>query len=381
MKIALVQDWFVVNGGAEKVVKEIISLFPEADIFSLVDFLSDEDRQDILKGKTSTTSYIQHLPFAKKYFRYYLLFFPHAIERLDFSGYDLVISSSYAVAKGIRKSGVHQVHICYCHSPVRYAWDLKKEYLSSLSWIAQQLSKPVLNYIRKWDAGTTSRVDLFIANSKNVAERIRRIYNRDSVVIYPPVDTHLFTPFMQKENYYFTTMRIVPYKKLDLVVETFNEMPDKKLVVAGDGPGLEKIKAKAGKNISFKGFVSKDELVKLMQRAKAFVLAAEEDFGITSLEAQSCCTPVIAYRKGGYLETVVEGKTGMFFDEQTVVSLKKVISDFDKGEKKFLKEDFISNVEGFSPDKFRASFKEITDSFIEKSKKYEFTEVISDKEA
>ncbi len=363
MKIALVQDWFVVNGGAEKVVKEIVHLFPDADIFSLVDFLNDNDRRDILNGKKSKVSYIQKLPFSKKYYRHYLLFFPHAIESLDFSGYDLIISSSYAVAKGIKKSP-KQIHISYCHSPVRYAWDLKKEYLKSLSWLAQQFSKPVLNYIRNWDLSTTSRVDLFIANSKNVAERIKRIYNRDSVVIYPPIDTKLFLPEENKDNYYFTSMRVVPYKKLDLIVDTFNQLPEKNLIVAGDGPDLEKIKQRAGKNIQFKGFVDRFQLVKLMQKAKAFILAAEEDFGITSLEAQSCCTPVIAYRKGGYLETVVEGKTGMFFNYQTVESLQEAILKFETSGIKFKKEDFLSNIQMYSVDKFRTSFKNCIDQYV-----------------
>lgn len=365
MKIALVQDWFVVNGGAEKVVKEIIHLYPEADIFSLVDFLNSKDRNDILNGKHSTTSYLQKMPLAKKHYRHYLPLFPNAIESLDFTGYDLIISSSYAVAKGIKKKE-NQIHICYCHSPVRYAWDLKKEYLSSLSWPAQQLSKPVLNYIRNWDQCTTSRVDLFIANSNNVAERIKRIYKRDSIVIYPPVDTDAFAPHEQKDDYYFTSMRVVPYKKLDLIVDAFTEMPDKKLVVSGDGPDLEKIKSRAGKNIIFKGFVEKPELIQLMQHAKAFVLAAEEDFGITSLEAQSCCTPVIAYRKGGYLETVVEGKTGMFFNEPTIASLKKTVDEFEKSGKKFSKADFEINVSRFTSEKFRNAFSECVEEYCSK---------------
>lgn len=365
MRIALVQDWFVVNGGAEKVVKEIVALYPEADIFSLVDFLDDRDRKDILNGKHARTSYIQKFPFAKKHYRNYLPFFPNAIESLDFSGYDLIISSSYAVAKGIKKRSASQLHICYCHSPVRYAWDLRDQYLSGLSWGLRQLSKPVLNYIRSWDKNTVNRVDKFIANSRNVAERIQRIYDRESTVIYPPVDTVSFSPREQKEDYYFTTMRIVPYKKLDLIVDAFNEMPDKKLVVAGDGPGMERIIQRANKNIEFRGFVEKPELVSLMQKAKALILAAEEDFGITSLEAQSCCTPVIAYRKGGYLETVVEGKTGVFFDEQTTASLKQSVEHFENSGIQFKKEDFLNNVSEFSADKFRNAFKNFINRNVE----------------
>ncbi len=365
MKIALVQDWFVVNGGAEKVVKEILKIYPGADVFSLVDFLSDSDRNDILQGKRSRTSYIQRLPFARKYYRNYLPFFPNAIERLDFTGYDLIISSSYAVAKGIlKKPG--QIHICYCHSPVRYAWDLKNEYQSSMPWWKRMVSAPVLNYIRNWDLSTTQRVDLFIANSKNVAERIQRIYKRDSEVIYPPVDTAAFFPNEDKLDYYFTTMRVVSYKKLDLIVEAFNNMPDRKLIVAGDGPGLKKVKSLSRRNVQFTGFVSKPELISYMQRAKAFLLAAEEDFGITSLEAQSCCTPVIAYRKGGYLETVVENKTGIFFDEQTAVSLQEAIGKFESRKEGFRKEDFIHNVSEFTEAKFRSAFKNCVENYVER---------------
>ena len=363
MKVALVQDWFVVNGGAEKVVRELVHLYPELKVFSLIDFLSDTDRDYILEGKKATTSFIQKLPSAKANYRTYLPLFPIAIESLDLSGFDLILSSSSAVAKGIKKTP-KQVHICYCHSPARYAWDLEKEYLANLSWLKRQLSKLVLKYIRKWDLQSNERVDLFIANSKNIAERIKRIYNRDSIVIYPPVDTESFFPVEKKEDYYFTSLRIVPYKKLDLIIETFNALPDKKLIVSGEGPDLNKIKMGAAKNITFTGFVSRPELISYMQKAKAFIVAAEEDFGITSVEAQSCCTPVIAYKKGGYLETVIDGKTGIFFEEQTVASLKNAIQRFEAIEGSFHKEDFIASVARFSIEKFRFNFKKCVNEYL-----------------
>ncbi|HNQ61160.1 MAG TPA: glycosyltransferase [Bacteroidia bacterium] len=365
MKVALVQDWFVVNGGAEKVVREIIAMYPDIEIFSLVDFLSDEDRDYILAGKKVHTSYLQKIPFAKKHYRNFLLLFPHAIESLDFSAFDLIISSSSSVAKGIKKTN-KQIHVCYCHSPVRYAWDLKDAYLSSMKWPKRSIAKYVLAYIRKWDLKTSNRVDLFLANSKNVAERIRRIYNRDSVVVHPPCDTKLFTPEEEKDDYYFTSLRMVPYKRLDLIVKTFNELPDKKLIVSGEGPDMEKIKAIAAGNITFVGFVKQAELVKYFQKAKAFILAAEEDFGITSLEAQSCCTPVIAYAKGGYLETVIPGKTGVFFKEQTVQSLKNTILEFEKSGHVYKREDFLNNVASFTQEKFRTAFKDCIDSYVER---------------
>jgi glycosyltransferase involved in cell wall biosynthesis len=355
----------VVNGGAEKIVREIINLFPDCTIFSLVDFLNDEDREFILKGKKATTSFLQNMPFSKNGYRNYLPLFPKAIESLDFSGYDLIISSSYSVAKGIKKSK-DQMHICYCHSPMRYAWDLEDEYLSPLPLIKRLLAKWTLKYIRKWDVRTSERVDLFVANSKNVAERIKRIYGRDSIVLYPPVDISSFSPVQKKENYYFTSARMVPYKKLDLIIETFNELPHLNLIVSGDGPELKKLKTLGKKNIEFTGFIKKDELVKYIQKAKAFILAADEDFGITSLEAQSCCTPVIAYKKGGYLETVIEGSTGIFFEEQNVESLTKAILKLEDMKLPFKEADFISNVERFSIEQFQNGLKKIITDHVKR---------------
>lgn len=352
MKVALIQDWFVVNGGAEKVFREFIHIFPDADVFGLVDFLDERDRNDILNGKKVTTTWIQKVPNARNSFRNYLVFFPHAIRSLDLSGYDLIISSSYAVAKGIRKRK-GQIHICYCHSPVRYAWDLRQAYLSRLAGLKRMIAGLMLDHIAQWDLKTIGEVDHFIANSKNVAERIKRIYNRDSTVIYPPVDIEGFTPYNQKEDYYFTSLRVVPYKRLDLIVDTFRLMPEKKLVVSGDGPALADIKINAPANVQFMGFVEKKILVELMRKAKAFILAAEEDFGITSLEAQACLTPVIALRKGGYLETVLENKTGVFFNEQTADSIGSAIISFESRKAPFDREDFLNNVKQYSSNRFK----------------------------
>ncbi|MFM7079447.1 MAG: glycosyltransferase [Bacteroidota bacterium] len=361
MKVALVQDWFVVNGGAEKVFREFVNLYPEADVFGLVDFLNDRDRADILDGKNVTTTWIQKLPNAEKSFRNFLVLFPHAIRSLDLSSYDLIISSSYAVAKGIRKSK-NQMHICYCHSPIRYAWDLRESYLSRLNPVKKALAGWMLDHVAQWDLKTNATVDHFIANSQNVAERIQRIYQRSSTVIYPPVDTAAFTPQPNKSDYYFTSLRVVPYKRLDLIVDAFRHLPERKLIVAGDGPALAKIKSNAPPNVSFVGFVDKPTLVDYMRKAKAFILAAEEDFGITSLEAQSCLTPVIALRKGGYLETVVDNKTGLFFDKQTVESLLDAIHRLEERVIPFEATDFEKNVKGFSPDRFRSEMQQFIKS-------------------
>ena len=329
MKVAIVHDWLVTNAGAEKVLKAIIDIFPNADIFSLVDFLNDKDRKDILDGRSVKTSFIQKLPFAKKHFRNYLPLFPKAIESLDVSRYDLLISSSWAVAKGVKKNS-KQLHICYCHTPIRYAWDLEKEYTANLKQPKKFFVQKTLKYIRKWDIKTLNRVDYFIANSNFVKERIERIYKREATVIYPPVDTDKFKFYEKKEDYYLTVCRLVGYKKVDLIVKAFNQMPNKKLVLIGDGEELEKIKKMAQKNIEILGYQEDKEIVKYMQKAKAFVYVAIEDFGITPIEAMSCGTPVIALNKGGTLETVKNGITGLHFKEQNIQSIINSIEKFEK---------------------------------------------------
>lgn len=363
MKVAFVQDWLTVDGGAEKVAKEIINCFEDVDVFCLIDYLSDKDRNEIIKGKKTTTSFIQNLPFAKKLYRNYLPLFPKAIECLNFNGYDLIVSSSYSVAKGLKKATKNQIHICYCHSPIRYAWDLEEEYLSHVGLFKRILAKLFLPYIRKWDLKTANRPDFYITNSHFVAERIKRIYNRDSKVIYPPIDTTSFSYHESKSDYYFTSSRMVPYKRIDLIVKAFQKLPDLKLIVSGDGPEYEYLKSIATPNVSFIGFVDKNTLIEHTQKAKAFILAAEEDFGITSIEAQSCGTPVIAFKKGGYLETVIPNKTGLFFEEQTPESLANTIELFETKKPTFTKENFLENVEKFSINRFREEFK----SFIKEN--------------
>lgn len=362
MKIAYVHDWLVVDGGAEKVARDIIDCFDEkdVDVFSLIDFLSEEDRKTIIKGKYAKTSFLQKLPNAKNIYRNFLELFPKAIESLNVKGYDLVISSSYAVAKGV-KTNKGQRHICYCHSPMRYAWDLHDDYLSQhgmqkglKAWYA----KRVLAKMRKWDVATADRVDHYIANSNNVADRIKRYYNREATVIYPPVDFHDFTLRTSVDSdYYFTTARLVPYKKTKLIVEAFTQLPHLKLKVAGSGPELEELKAIAGDNVEFLGFISRSDLIAHFQNTKAFIAAAKEDFGITCLEAQSCGTPVVALEEGGYLETVLSDKTGVFFKEQTSESLIAGIERFESAGVGFTKEEIRNHTEKFSSKRFKKEFK------------------------
>ncbi|RLA84532.1 MAG: glycosyltransferase family 4 protein [Epsilonproteobacteria bacterium] len=330
MKIAIIHDWLVTNAGAEKVLRNIIDLYPDADIFSLVDFLSVEDRKEVVNGKSIKTSFIQNLPFAKSIFRNYLPLFPKAIESFDLSEYDLIISSSWAVAKGV-KTNDKQTHICYCHTPIRYAWDLYDEYTSNLKQPKKFLVEKTLEYMRKWDIKTLDRVDCFIANSKFVAERIKRIYGRESTVIYPPVDVDKFSLNTQKENFYLTASRLVPYKKVKLIVEAFSQMSDKKLVVIGDGEQYKDIEAiaKSCPNIQVLGFCDDKILSDRMQKAKAFVYAAVEDFGIVPIEAMACGTPVIALDEGGTAETVVNGINGVHFKHQTQKDIIDAIKEFE----------------------------------------------------
>jgi glycosyltransferase involved in cell wall biosynthesis len=339
-KIALIHDWFITGGGSEKVVREILHLLrnEQVDVFTLMDFLPEEDRRYFLHGKRTHTSFLQRMPLAAKNYRYYLPLFPPAIEQFDLHEYDVVISSSHSVAKGVKlREG--QVHLCYCHTPMRYLWDMRKKYISdhklNRGW-RKWITRPVLSAIRKWDYDTSARVSWFIANSENIRDRIRRNYKREAEVVYPPVDTEFYQLHLPKEDFYVTASRMVPYKKVQLIVEAFSEMPGKRLVVIGDGPEYGKIKALSkGHAIEIIRFDTTEVLRYYLQRAKAFVFAAEEDFGITPVEAQACGTPVIAYGKGGALETVIDGKTGIYFHQQSIKSIIDAVYRFENLEQPF----------------------------------------------
>lgn len=370
MKIAFVHDWLTVYAGAERVLEQMLICYPEADLFSIVDFLPKEKR-GFIKNKSVKTSFIQDLPFARSKYRLYLPLMPLAIEQFDLSGYDLVVSSSYAVAKGVL-TGPDQLHLCMCYSPIRYAWDLQHQYLQESGLdrgIKGWLAKWILHKVRVWDARTANGVDEFIAISQFIERRIWKVYRRDSTVIYPPVNVGGFDLIGSKEDFYLTASRMVPYKKIDLIVESFSAMPDKRLVVIGDGPDFEKIKTKAGSNVTLLGYQSHEVLKDHLQRAKAFIFAAEEDFGIAPLEAQACGTPVIAYGKGGALETIrdVDSKqpTGMFFFEQTVDSICSAVSKFELAGALITPVACRRNSMRFAPERFRAEFL----AFVEQAKK------------
>ncbi len=364
-RVAIVHEWLVVWGGAEVVLRELIGLFPDCDLFSVVDFLNDKDRAALL-GKHAKTTFIQKLPFAKKKYRGYLPLMPLAIEQLDLSGYDLVISSSHAVAKGVI-TGPDQLHICYCHTPVRYAWDLQHQYLKQTGLTRGFRSfsaRLLLHYMRVWDLRTAVSVDKFIANSAYIGRRISKIYRRDSQVVHPPVDLSKFTAQLVKEDFYFTASRLVPYKRVDLIVEAFSKMPQRRLIVIGDGPEMERVRKMAGPNVTLLGYQPNDVLRDHLQRARAFVFAAEEDFGILPVEAQACGTPVIAFGKGGTLETVVglhnsagNPPTGLFFAEQTVPAVIDAVERFEAAD--ISPADCRAWAENFSTEVFRNAWRQI----------------------
>ena len=363
MKIAIVCDWLVTLGGAEKVLSEMLNCFPEADLYAVVDFLTDAQRKE--SGiKPAKTTFIQKLPFAKTKYRSYLPFMPIAIEQLDLSGYDVILSSSHAVAKGVI-TGPNQLHISYVHSPMRYAWDLQHQYLRETGLDKKPhgiLARYCLHKLRLWDLRSANGVDFFIANSHYIAKRIQKTYRRDALVIHPPADVARFSPSGHKEDFYLTASRFVPYKRIDLIVDSFRELPDKKLVVIGDGPEAQKIKAKAGTNVTLLGYQPNDVLIDYMRRAKAFIFAAEEDFGILPLEAQACGTPVIAFGKGGALETVrglhQDKPTGIFFTEQTSSAITEAIKSFEINQPLISTANCTENAQRFRPDVFRATLKE-----------------------
>lgn len=358
MNVGLVADWLVTFAGSEKVIKEFINIFPDSELYSVVDFLSQSDR-DLFLGKSATTTFIQRLPFAKSKYQKYLPLMPLAIEQLDVSKHNVILSSSHAVAKGIL-TGPDQLHISYVHSPIRYAWDLQHQYLREAKLdkgIKGLITKWLLHKIRMWDYRTANGVDHFIANSKFISRRIKKVYGRDADVIYPPVNVDRFNICEQKDDYFFTASRLVPYKKIDLIVEAFTQMPDKKLVVIGDGSEMSKIKQKATKNIEILGYQPDATMTDYMKKAKAFVFAAEEDFGITPVEAQACGTPVIAFGKGGVLETIKgleqESPTGVFFYEQKVDSLINAVHLFISNQNKIEPKTCRANSLRFSEQRFR----------------------------
>ncbi len=327
VKTALVYDWLVTMGGGEKTLEAIYERFP-SPIYTLVHHRKAMAQTALARAEVHP-SFLQKIPFSTSCYRYLLPFFPSAIEQFNLNDYDLILSTSHAVAKGaLTHSG--QLHLCYCLTPMRYAWDLSHHYLQDLGPLQKNLARIALHRMRNWDIASLNRVDHFATISHYIARRIKKIYGRDSEVIYPPVDTDKISFQEAKEDFYLTVSRLVPYKKIDLIVEAFSQTPHRRLVVIGEGPEMNKIKQKAGKNIEILGHQTDQVVHDYMKKAKGFLFAAEEDFGIVVVEAQAAGTPVIAYGRGAARETVIERKTGLFFDAQTVDSLLKTMKEFEQ---------------------------------------------------
>jgi glycosyltransferase involved in cell wall biosynthesis len=363
-KIAIVHEWYVTKAGSEQVIEQLLQIFPQADLYSLMDFMPQKDRA-FLAGRKIRTSFLQNLPFVGGNYRLALPLMPLAIEQFDLSEYDIIISNCHAVSKGVI-SAPDQLHISYIHTPIRYAWDMQAEYLqaSSTSGLRGLAARLVLHYIRAWDALAANRPDILIANSRFIASRIQKTYRRPSHVIYPPVDTDAFTPGGAREDFYLAASRFVPYKRMDLIVKAFREMPEKRLVVIGDGPEMRRVRKLAGPNIELMGYQPFEVLRDTMRRCRAFIFAAREDFGITPLEAQACGAAVIAFGQGGVAETVIgaagAARTGIFFREQTVPAVKAAVQEFEQVETSITAQACRTNAERFSNQRFREEFEQFT---------------------
>ena len=334
MKTAIVHYWLTTYGGGEKCVEAFCELWPKSDIFTLI-YQPKVFADSIISRHRVTPSFIDGLPMAKKKFRHYFPLFPFAIEQFDLRGYDVVLSSASGFAHGVL-TDPDQTHICYMHTPMRYAWSGYHEYMAYPELrgkLKNTLARTIFHRIRQWDYMAAQRVDHFIANSEEVRRRIWKYYRREAAVIHPPIEVEKFSPPVdqKKEEFYFTLSRLVPYKKIDLVVRAFLMMPGRRLIIGGDGPELEPLKklAQDARNIEFLGFVSETQKVKYLRESRGFIFAAHEDFGMVPVEAQAAGTPVIAFRKGGTMETVRENQTGVFFDEQTPESLSEAVSRFE----------------------------------------------------
>jgi glycosyltransferase involved in cell wall biosynthesis len=366
MKVAIVHEWLDTYAGSERVLAQMLAVWPEADLYALCDFLPEAER-GFLGGRTPRTTFIQRLPFARKRFRLYLGLMPLAVETLDLSGYDLVVSSSHAVAKGAI-TGPGTLHLAYVHSPMRYAWDLEAQYLREAGLdrgLKGAYARWLLHRLRLWDHASAARPDAILANSRYIAERIRKVWRREAEVLHPPVDTEAFTPVAEKREFYLIASRMVPYKRVDLAAAAFRRMPGRRLVIVGDGPQMRAVRAAAGEapNIAFRGHVATAELVRLMQTARACLHIAEEDFGIAMVEAQACGTPVIAFGRGGSRDIVQtpeqsDAPTGLLFPDQTPEALLDAVERFEAMPGAFTARACRANAERFSAAAFRQGLRD-----------------------
>ncbi len=366
-RIAIVHEWFVTYAGSEKVVEQLLHVYPDADVFALFDFMPAAER-GFLQGKTVHTSFLQKFPFiSPKNYRTFLPLMPLAVEQLDLSPYDIIISSCHAVSKGVVTSP-DQLHIGYIHSPMRYAWDLQGTYLagSGFGALKEMLARAILHYMRIWDFLAAQRPDKLLGNSGFIVRRVNKIYKRDATPLYPPVDTDAYFPGQTREDFYLAASRLVPYKRFDIILEAFRAMPEKQLTIIGDGPDAPLLMKDLPPNITWLGYQPNDTLRDYMQRCKAFIFAAKEDFGIMPIEAQACGAPVIAFGEGGCTETVIgldaDAPTGVFFPSQTADALREAIQVFESHQSYFNPLVSRKNSERFSNQRFQREIQEFVDN-------------------
>jgi glycosyltransferase involved in cell wall biosynthesis len=352
MKVAIVHYWLVGMRGGEKVVEQLCALYPQADIFTHV--VRREAMSEAIRRHTIRTSFIQRLPWATRFYQHYLPLMPLALEELDLTGYDLVISSESGPAKGVI-TAPGSLHVCYCHSPMRYLWDMYHAYMAGVSWPLRWIIAPLWHRLRVWDVVSAARVDHFIANSDFVRRRIDKTYRRPAHVIHPPVDTSRFTPAQSPGEFFLFVSQLVPYKRADLAIAAFTRL-GLPLVVIGTGSEEKRLKAIAGDNIRFLGWQSNDVLREHYQRCRALIFPGEEDFGIVPVEAMACGRPVIAFGRGGARETVVDGETGLFFAEQSVDALVGAVERFQAAEAGFDANAIALHAQNFSEAEFRRRF-------------------------
>lgn len=358
LKIAVVHDWFITYGGAERVLEQILKIFPQADLFALYDF-TPAGKRDYFQNKSVTTSFLQKFPFASRKYRSYLPFMPFAVEQFDLTGYDLVISSSHAVAHGVLTNS-EQLHISYINNTMVYAWDLYHHYLEASGLkrgISGLLARMIMHYIRNWDVSTSTRVDNYVANSRYMAKRIDKLYGQNADVIYPPVEVDKFELAADKDDYYVTVARLVPFKRIDLIIEAFNKMPDRQLIILGDGPDMKTLQKMAGNNIEFLGFKNQETVARYVKRARAFLFSSVEPFGIAVVEALASGTPVVAYGRGAAPEIVKDGKNGVLFDRQDANSMVQAIERLESNELTFTPQQMRMDASRFSTEQFRTQFK------------------------
>jgi glycosyltransferase involved in cell wall biosynthesis len=354
MRTAVVHDWLTTFAGAEHALSAILESVPRPELFTLISSFNPEELRRLGVSEVRT-SFLQKIPKVEVLYRHLLPIMPLAVEQFELEGYELIISSSHAVAKGVLKRP-EQLHICYCYTPMRYAWDLYHQYMASLSFPLKQFASLFLHYIRLWDLSSASRVDHFVAISKHVARRVWNTYRRRASVIYPPVDVGNFrVNYDRREDFFLCVSRNVPYKGLEILVDSFRRMPSKRLVLIGKG--TEKIRTKSP-NIQALGHVDRDTLTEYMEQARAFIYVAEEDFGISMVEALACGTPVVAYRRGGAQEIVQDQKNGLLFSEQNPESVIRAVERFEEIENTLDRDYIRKSAERFSRKRFIKQFSE-----------------------